>query len=83
MIFKGEVIPGSNITDMITDTVTNRKRSSINPMFKSVFLKALVESNVPQQWIKNKEYHDILNSYKAIKSNWTPEKKKIRWTSST
>ena len=83
MIFKGEVIPGSNITDMITDTVTNRKQSHINPMFKSVLLKALVELNVPQQWIKNKEYHDILNSYTTIKSNWTPEKKKIKWASST
>ena len=85
MIFKGQVIPGSNITDMIVDTVTNRKRNHINPMFKSVFLKALVESNVPTQWIKNKEHHEILNSYKTIKSKnpfQTPEKK-MKWSSST
>jgi hypothetical protein len=88
IIFHGEVIPGSNITDMIIDTVTNRKRSEISPMFKSVFLKALAEVNMPSKWIKNKEYNQLLQSYKGVKSRnifKSPDEKKIKldWSSST
>ena len=47
LIFRDKVIPGSNMTDMIIDTLTSRKQSTIPPMFKSIFLKAIAEANVP------------------------------------
>lgn len=87
MLFRDEAISGSNITDMIIDTTANRKRSTIPPMFKSIFLKAMAEANVPSKWIKNKEHNDILQSYKDMKSRnvYTPDKKKLKvdWLSST
>lgn len=60
MIFHDEVVHGSNIVDVIVDTVTNRKRANIPTLDKSVFLKALAETNVPSKWIKNKEHHELL-----------------------
>lgn len=87
MIFRDQVIPGSNMIDMIIDTVTSRKRSTIPSMSKSIFMKAIAEANVPSEWIKNKEHNNILQSYNDIKSRnlYTPDKKKgkIDWLSST
>ena len=88
-MFRDEVIDGSNITDLILESVTNRKQSNIPTMFKSIFLKALTEANVPTRWIKNKKQNELLQSYRDIKSRntfGTPEVKKVKldnWLSST
>ena len=87
LIFRDQVIPGSNMTDMIIDATTSRKQSTIPAMFKSIFLKAIAEANVPSRWIKNREHNSILQSYNDMKSKslYTPDKKKpkIDWLSST
>lgn len=83
MMFRGRVIPGSNIIDMIIDTVTNRKNSKISVMDKSIFVKALAESNVPAEWIKNKEQFEMLKSYRDIKPSNVAKKIKLDWESST
>ena len=59
MVFHDEVIDGSNITDLILESVTNRKQSNIPTMFKSIFLKALAKTNVPSRWIKNKKQNEL------------------------
>lgn len=86
VIFRGERVPGSNITDLIIDTVSKRKKSDIsNPLYKSVFMKALSETNVPRKWIKNREHYEILNSYNEIKNSPAirdSKKMKIDWSSS-
>lgn len=89
VIFRGDTLIGSNIIDLISDVLTNRKESKTPLMDKTVFLKALSEINVPYQWIKNKQHKTLLQSYKAIKTNSrvkTPDQKKIKldgWSSST
>ena len=89
MVFHGEVIDGSNITDLMLESVTNQKQSNIPTMFKSIFLKALAEANVPSRWIKNKKQNGLLQSYRDIQSRntfGTPDVKKVKldkWLSST
>ena len=84
VIFRGEHVPGSNITDLIVDAVSKRKKSDVaNPLYKSVFMKALSETNVPQKWIKNKEHYQILNSYNKIRNSPDKKKMKMEWSSST
>ena len=84
VIFRGEHVPGSNITDLIIDAVSKRKKSDVaNPLYKSVFMKALSETNVPHKWIKNKEHYQILNSYNEIRNSPDKKKMKMEWSSST
>ena len=49
--YKGRTIPGSNIIDLINDSL--RKRKGIEPRGWQTFSRALHESNVPQEVIGN------------------------------
>lgn len=87
IIFKGDLIPGSNLTDLISSVSTTRK-STIPILPQSVFLKALSEANVPETWIKNKGNRKLLQSYKSLKEQnpfHSPNTKKMKtnWISST
>ena len=65
--FKGSRIPGTNFTDLLTNTVTNRASLSIPTMAQSVFTKALSDANVPNSLIMNKEQKRLLEMYKDIR----------------
>jgi len=85
IIFRGDVIPGSNLTDLISGVMTTRK-SNIPLLPQTVFLKALSETNTPESWIKNRTSKKLLQSYKSVKEQnpFTPpdvKKKKIDWSS--
>lgn len=83
IIFKGDVIPGSNLTDLISNVTTMRK-SSIPLLPQTVFLKALSETNTPESWIRNRTSKKLLQSYKSVKEQnpfTPPKKKKIDWSS--
>lgn len=52
VLYKDEIIPESNIIDLINDQMRSRK--NINPVGFQVFSKALKEMNVPTELIGNK-----------------------------
>ena len=89
IIFEGRTLDGSNITDLIADSMTNRQESTTQPMFKSVFLKALSRANVPRTWIKNKSHKKYLQSYLNtvdsvdVAVNTNKEKKKQKLNNET
>lgn len=69
-IYKKEVIPNSNIADLLGIILVDRK--TINIPGKAEFLKLLDELNMPKQYIKNK----YLNVSPVIKAS--PVKKKFK-----
>ena len=86
IIFKGDRIPDSNLTDLISSVTTNRKLD-IPLIAKTVFIKGLSEANVPESWIKNKKSRNLMQSYKTVGGHETtstpPKVKKVKWISST
>jgi len=81
IIFKGDVVPGSNLTDLVSNVTTMRK-TNVGLLPQTVFLKALSETNVPESWIRNRASKKLLQSYKSVKEqdSFTPpdvKKKKI------
>lgn len=85
IIFKGDVVPGSNLTDLVSSVTTARK-SNLPVFQQTVFLKALSETNTPESWIKNRGNKKLLQSYKNIKEDnpfSSPDEKKIKinWSS--
>ena len=91
MIFRGDVIQGSNISDLISHVMTNRKTLQIPILYKTIFSKALSELNIPNDWIKNKEQIKVLQTYKHERGgtrtlsseSLANKKQKINWLSST
>lgn len=85
--FKGDLIPGSNLTDLISSVTTNRK-SNTPLLAQTIFLKALAETNIPESWIKNKMNRKLLQSYKSLTEEnpyKSPDFKKMKkqiWQSS-
>lgn len=60
MIYKDQTIRGSNVIDLINDTLRARK-STRSPRGWDVFTEVLKESNVPRELIGNKERWDDID----------------------
>jgi len=85
IIFKGDVIPNSNLTDLVSNVTTTRK-SNLALLPQTVFLKVLSETNTPESWIKNRGSKKLIQSYKVVKEQnpfVSPDvkRKKIDWSS--
>lgn len=89
LIYKDETIRESNLTDLISNVLSQKKSTAPPLLHETIFLKALSETNAPETWIKNKSKKKILQSYKSLKAEnpfLSPiqnKKPKINWTSST
>lgn len=59
----GTPVQGSNIMDLISDVVRNRKHS--NPVGWEVFSKALAMSNIPETYIGNTRRQDFIRQQRA------------------
>ena len=71
---RGETVSGSNIADLVNETVRARKMSD-EPKGWSVFARALKESNVPQELIGNKTRWLNADNSSAPRDRKTPVKK--------
>ena len=89
LIYKDETIRESNLTDLISNVLSQKKSTAPPLLHETIFLKALSETNTPETWIKNKSKKKILQSYKSLKAEnpfLSPiqnKKPKINWSSST
>ena len=89
LIYKDETIRESNLTDLISNVLSQKKSTASPLLHETIFLKALSETNAPETWIKNKSKKKILQSYKSLKAEnpfLSPiqnKKPKINWSSST
>ena len=89
LIYKDETIRESNLTDLISNVLSQKKSTAPPLLHETIFLKALSETNAPETWIKNKSKKKILQSYKSLKAEnpfLSPiqnKKPKINWSSST
>ena len=63
MIFRGELIPGSNMLDLIQDSLRSRKEFG-DPTGVSKFLEGLAMMNTPESLIKNISRRRILRQVK-------------------
>ena len=63
MIFKGRTIPGTNIVDLVNDTL--RQRKNFNPPGWELFSKALGNLNVPESIVRNAKRLKIVKEYKT------------------
>ena len=59
--YKGKTIPGTNMIDLVTDALRPQPRKGYQPSGLSSFVKGLVESNVPRDWIRNPNYIKVMN----------------------
>ena len=62
MIFKGKVFPGANITDLVNDSL--RQRKNFNPEGWELFSKALGHLNVPKVVVRNENRLGLIREYK-------------------
>ena len=69
MVFEGRTIPGTNVIDLINDTL--RQRKNVNPAGWQLFAKALGRLNVPERIIRNEERPNMVKAYRN-KSTDTP-----------
>ena len=53
MKIEGETIPGSNISDLVSDAMRSRK--NFNPTGSKEFFQALSKMNVPKDLVRNQE----------------------------
>ena len=67
VIYKGDAIGGSNLIDLIKETVIGNKRKKIESSIfdRNVFNKILAEVNTPLDYIKNKNILSAVQSYKT------------------
>ena len=54
VVHNGNVLPQSNIVDLVTDLVRNRVKSQALP-YKDHFIQILHEINTPSEWMKNRK----------------------------
>jgi hypothetical protein len=62
MMFKGRVIPGTNIIDLVNDSL--RKRKNFNPEGWELFSKALRHLNIPEGVVRNENRLGLIREYK-------------------
>jgi hypothetical protein len=62
MMFKGRVIPGTNIIDLVNDSL--RQRNNFNPEGWELFSKALGHLNVPEGVVRNENRLGLIREYK-------------------
>ena len=55
LIYAGSILHGSNIADLLVDTLSNRKKTISPTMFRNTFSKGLAEIGLPKEWIKNND----------------------------
>ena len=62
MVFEGRTIPGTNVIDLVNDTL--RQRKNFNPAGWQLFAKALGRLNVPEGIIRNEERLNMFKAYR-------------------
>ena len=62
MVFEGRTIPGTNVIDLVNDTL--RQRKNFNPAGWQLFAKALGRLNVPEGIIRNEERLNMVKTYR-------------------
>ena len=63
LVYKRKVVPGSNIVDLVNDTM--RKRKHFEPTGWEVFATGLKEANVPQELVGNSCQWDYMKKAQA------------------
>ena len=63
LVYKRKVVPGSNIVDLVNDTM--RKRKHFEPTGWEVFATGLKEANVPQELVGNSRQWDYMKKAQA------------------
>ncbi len=87
--YQGETMPNTNITNLVSDSLKNRKRNN-KPNGFEVFTKGLQEINLPEDLIRNPERLQLFRAYGYEKTQMnkspsisqgktTPKKKKTQW----
>ena len=62
IIYKGETLERSNITNLLTDILSKKKLKSSLPMHLSIFTKILNEVDVPKEWVKDTTQRALLEA---------------------
>jgi hypothetical protein len=78
MMFKGRVIPGTNIIDLVNDSL--RQRKNFNPEGWELFSKALGHFNVPEGVIRNENRLGLIreNKIKGLPEETPPTPQKTQ-----
>ena len=63
MVFEGRTIPGTNIVDLVNDSL--RQRKNFNPAGWQLFAKALGRLNVPEGIIRNEDRLNMVREYRT------------------
>lgn len=63
MMFKGRPVPGTNIVDLVNDSL--RQRKNFNPSGWELFSKALGHLNVPEGVVRNENRLPLVREYKT------------------
>ena len=77
LIYKGTVIPGSNMSDLVWDILTQTRKNP--PSGIKEFTEILAETNIPEHFITNSFRKNALRSYKIGEREIavdTPKRKK-------
>ena len=78
LVYQGSVLHGSNIGDLLLDTLSNRKKTISPNLFRNAFSKGLNDITIPKEWIKNEKMKDLMEYQN--KENITSSHKRSRST---
>lgn len=76
IVYQGSVLHGSNIADLLMDTLSNRKKMISPTLFRNTFSKGLNDINAPKEWIKNPNMKTLMDVQN--KENILPNRKRSR-----
>ena len=60
LVYQGTVLHGSNIADLLMDTLSNRKKTISPTLFRNTFSKGLNDITIPKEWVKNTKMKDMM-----------------------
>ena len=78
LVYQGTVLHGSNIGDLLMDTLSNRKKTISPNLFRNTFSKGLNDITIPKEWIKNEKMKDLMEYQN--KENTSSSRKRSRST---
>ena len=71
LVFKGSIVPNSNIVDLVNDVM--QKRKGFISKHSSIFAEELAKINVPEDYVGNRDRTNSIRWYRRLQDSQAPE----------
>lgn len=63
LTYDGRTMHGSNVSDLLLDMLSNRRKLISPAIFGNIFAKGLAEIKLPEEWIRNNKIKDLIHEH--------------------